>query len=159
MRIRFIKITLLTLLFAGQLAAQTISDANRYFYSDQFDKAVMAFEKLSKAAPADLNLQLQYGKALVAVNKNKEAVALYQQIATANPDDTYGQMAAARMLVLEGKEAISSKYWSDHLRATVRFAQAVKFAWADADRVMLKVGPRTLWQPKINRLRGQNPRG
>ena len=44
---------------------------------------------------------------------------------------------------LKDDEAVSSKYWSDHLRATVRFAQAVKFAWADADRVMLEVGPRT----------------
>ncbi len=44
---------------------------------------------------------------------------------------------------LKDEEAVSSKYWSDHLRATVRFAQAVKFAWSDADRVMLEVGPRT----------------
>ncbi|MBK6774282.1 MAG: amino acid adenylation domain-containing protein [Flavobacteriales bacterium] len=44
---------------------------------------------------------------------------------------------------MKDEEAISSKYWSDHLRATVRFAQAVKFAWRDADRVMLEVGPRT----------------
>lgn len=44
---------------------------------------------------------------------------------------------------LKDEEATSAKYWSDHLRATVRFAQAVKFAWEDADRVMLEVGPRT----------------
>ncbi|MBK9146340.1 MAG: amino acid adenylation domain-containing protein [Flavobacteriales bacterium] len=44
---------------------------------------------------------------------------------------------------LKDDEATSSKYWSGHLRATVRFAQAVKFAWSDADRVMLEVGPRT----------------
>ncbi|MBK9194094.1 MAG: acyltransferase domain-containing protein [Flavobacteriales bacterium] len=42
---------------------------------------------------------------------------------------------------LKDEEATSSKYWSDHLRATVRFAQAVKFAWSDANRVMLEVGP------------------
>ncbi|MCB0795947.1 MAG: aminotransferase class III-fold pyridoxal phosphate-dependent enzyme, partial [Flavobacteriales bacterium] len=40
-------------------------------------------------------------------------------------------------------EATSPTYWSDHLRATVRFAQAVKFAWGDAPRIMLEVGPRT----------------
>lgn len=44
---------------------------------------------------------------------------------------------------LKDEEAVSAKYWSDHLRATVRFAQAVKFAWSDADRVMLEVAPRT----------------
>jgi len=44
---------------------------------------------------------------------------------------------------LKDEEATSPKYWSDHLRATVRFAQAVKFAWQDAPRVMLEVGPRT----------------
>ncbi|MBL7938098.1 MAG: amino acid adenylation domain-containing protein, partial [Flavobacteriales bacterium] len=44
---------------------------------------------------------------------------------------------------LKDDEATSSKYWSGHLRATVRFAQAVKFAWQDADRLMLEVGPRT----------------
>ncbi len=44
---------------------------------------------------------------------------------------------------LKDEEATSAKYWSDHLRATVRFAQAVQFAWKDADRVMLEVGPRT----------------
>ncbi|MFN8352142.1 MAG: amino acid adenylation domain-containing protein [Flavobacteriales bacterium] len=44
---------------------------------------------------------------------------------------------------LKDDEATSPRYWSDHLRATVRFAQAVKFAWSDADRVMLEVGPRT----------------
>lgn len=44
---------------------------------------------------------------------------------------------------LKDEEATSATYWSKHLRATVRFAQAVKFAWSDADRVMLEVGPRT----------------
>ncbi len=44
---------------------------------------------------------------------------------------------------LKDDEATSPKYWSDHLRSTVRFAQAVKFAWGDANRVMLEVGPRT----------------
>lgn len=54
---------------------------------------------------------------------------------------------------LKDDEATSPTYWSDHVRATVRFAQAVKFAWQDADpadtkvvagsRVMLEVGPRT----------------
>nr|MBP8824214.1 amino acid adenylation domain-containing protein [Flavobacteriales bacterium] len=44
---------------------------------------------------------------------------------------------------LKDDEATSPDYWSKHLRATVRFAQAVKFAWSDADRVMLEVGPRT----------------
>ncbi len=51
---------------------------------------------------------------------------------------------------LKDEEATSATYWSDHLRATVRFAQSVKFAWSpgseagvSADRVMLEVGPRT----------------
>ncbi|MBL7964596.1 MAG: amino acid adenylation domain-containing protein [Flavobacteriales bacterium] len=44
---------------------------------------------------------------------------------------------------LKDADATSPAYWSDHLRATVRFAQAVKFAWEDAPRVMLEVGPRT----------------
>ncbi len=44
---------------------------------------------------------------------------------------------------LKDDEATSPAYWSDHIRSTVRFAQAVKFAWQDADRVMLEVGPRT----------------
>ena len=39
-------------------------------------------------------------------------------------------------------QATSPDYWSTHLRATVRFAQAVKFAWSDADHVLLEVGPR-----------------
>ncbi|MFZ1615925.1 MAG: amino acid adenylation domain-containing protein, partial [Flavobacteriales bacterium] len=43
---------------------------------------------------------------------------------------------------LTDEEATSSEYWSGHLRATVRFAQAVKFAWEQGDRVMLEVGPR-----------------
>jgi phthiocerol/phenolphthiocerol synthesis type-I polyketide synthase E len=33
---------------------------------------------------------------------------------------------------LKDEEATSSEYWSGHLRATVRFAQAVKFAWNEA---------------------------
>lgn len=49
---------------------------------------------------------------------------------------------------LKDDEATSAKYWSDHLRATVRFAQAVRFAWSPeagdgSKRVMLEVGPRT----------------
>ena len=48
---------------------------------------------------------------------------------------------------LTDEEAISPEYWSGHLRATVRFAQAVQFAWNNeeltGDRVMLEVGPRT----------------
>ena len=44
---------------------------------------------------------------------------------------------------MKDEEATSPDYWSRHLRATVRFAQAVKFAWTIADSVMLEVGPRT----------------
>ena len=44
---------------------------------------------------------------------------------------------------MKDDEATSSSYWSDHVRATVRFAQAVKFAWGNADDVMLECGPRT----------------
>lgn len=53
---------------------------------------------------------------------------------------------------LKDEEACSPSYWSNHVRATVRFAQAVKFAWTDTgetgakawagSRVMLEVGPR-----------------
>jgi amino acid adenylation domain-containing protein len=43
---------------------------------------------------------------------------------------------------LTDDQATSSEYWSGHLRATVRFAQAVKFAWEQGDRVLLEVGPR-----------------
>ncbi|MEO8734768.1 MAG: aminotransferase class III-fold pyridoxal phosphate-dependent enzyme, partial [Flavobacteriales bacterium] len=44
---------------------------------------------------------------------------------------------------MKDDEATSANYWSDHARATVRFAQAVKFAWGNANSVMLEVGPRT----------------
>ena len=44
---------------------------------------------------------------------------------------------------LTDEQATSPEYWSQHLRATVRFAEAVQFAWNDGDRVMLEVGPRT----------------
>ena len=44
---------------------------------------------------------------------------------------------------MKDDEATSPEYWSKHLRATVRFAQAVKFAWQEAGNVMLEVGPRT----------------
>ncbi|MBL9172937.1 MAG: aminotransferase class III-fold pyridoxal phosphate-dependent enzyme, partial [Verrucomicrobiales bacterium] len=43
---------------------------------------------------------------------------------------------------LKDSEATSADYWSRHLRATVRFAPAVRFAWSEGDRVMLEVGPR-----------------
>jgi glutamate-1-semialdehyde aminotransferase/3-oxoacyl-(acyl-carrier-protein) synthase/acyl carrier protein len=57
-----------------------------------------------------------------------------------------GEFAAASWMKEE--EATSPDYWSAHLRATVRFAQAVRFAWSaeagdHGDRVMLEVGPRT----------------
>lgn len=44
---------------------------------------------------------------------------------------------------MKDEEATSAAYWSSHVRATVRFAQAVKFAWEENDSVMLEVGPRT----------------
>jgi amino acid adenylation domain-containing protein len=44
---------------------------------------------------------------------------------------------------MKDEEATSSAYWSHHVRATVRFAQAVKFAWEQQPHVMLEVGPRT----------------
>ena len=43
---------------------------------------------------------------------------------------------------LKDSEATSPEYWSRHLRATVRFAPAVRFAWSEGDRLMLEVGPR-----------------
>ncbi len=44
---------------------------------------------------------------------------------------------------LTDAQATSPDYWSSHLRATVRFAQAVRFAWSVDAPVMLEVGPRT----------------
>ncbi|MEN9676181.1 MAG: beta-ketoacyl synthase, acyl transferase subunit [Verrucomicrobiota bacterium] len=44
---------------------------------------------------------------------------------------------------LKDSEATSADYWSHHLRTTVQFAPAVRFAWTDGDRVLLEVGPRT----------------
>lgn len=44
---------------------------------------------------------------------------------------------------LKDDEATSPDYWARHLRATVRFAQAVQFAWSVDTPVMLEVGPRT----------------
>ncbi|MBN8247981.1 MAG: aminotransferase class III-fold pyridoxal phosphate-dependent enzyme, partial [Verrucomicrobia bacterium] len=43
---------------------------------------------------------------------------------------------------LKDAEATSPDYWSRHLRATVQFGPAVRFAWTDGNRVLLEVGPR-----------------
>jgi amino acid adenylation domain-containing protein len=39
-------------------------------------------------------------------------------------------------------QATDPWYWASHLRATVRFADAVREAWTDPSRVLLEVGPR-----------------
>jgi len=42
-------------------------------------------------------------------------------------------------------QATDPEYWARHVRATVRFADAVSCAWAsDPDRIILEVGPRTV---------------
>ncbi|MFT3925001.1 MAG: amino acid adenylation domain-containing protein [Myxococcales bacterium] len=44
--------------------------------------------------------------------------------------------------LLTDSEATDSMYWARHLRATVRFADAVQAAYAEPHRVLLEVGPR-----------------
>ncbi|HVQ30060.1 MAG TPA: SDR family NAD(P)-dependent oxidoreductase, partial [Vicinamibacteria bacterium] len=39
------------------------------------------------------------------------------------------------------EEATSPRYWADHLRGTVRFAEGVATLWSQADRILLEVGP------------------
>jgi amino acid adenylation domain-containing protein len=41
------------------------------------------------------------------------------------------------------EQAIDPVYWTDHLRATVRFAEGVQTLWQLPERVLLEVGPRT----------------
>ena len=43
---------------------------------------------------------------------------------------------------IKESECTDPAYWSGHVRATVRFAQAVKKGWESGDHVMLEVGPR-----------------
>ncbi|GEM_PF-849118 len=40
------------------------------------------------------------------------------------------------------KQATDPQYWTNHLRATVRFADGIKTLWEKPDRVLLEVGPR-----------------
>lgn len=40
------------------------------------------------------------------------------------------------------QEATDPQYWIYHLRATVRFADAIKTIWEKSDRVLLEIGPR-----------------
>ena len=54
-------------------------------------------------------------------------------------------------------EATDPKYWSGHVRGTVRFADAVKTAWEDKDRLMLEVGPRTT-AATLARQQSKNPK-
>ncbi|MEJ7732669.1 MAG: acyltransferase domain-containing protein, partial [Polyangiaceae bacterium] len=46
-------------------------------------------------------------------------------------------------LPITDAEATDPGYWARHLRATVRFADAVAEVWKVPDRVLLEVGPRT----------------
>ena len=46
-------------------------------------------------------------------------------------------------LPITDAEATDPGYWARHLRATVRFADAVAEVWKAPDRVLLEVGPRT----------------
>jgi len=43
---------------------------------------------------------------------------------------------------LTDPQATDPQYWTDHLRETVRFADAVKTLWEKPDRILLEVGPR-----------------
>ncbi len=40
-------------------------------------------------------------------------------------------------------QATDSLYWATHLRQTVRFAEGIQTLWAQPERVLLEVGPRT----------------
>src|SRR5262245_49223022 len=44
---------------------------------------------------------------------------------------------------IKPEEATDPKYWGRHLRATVRFAEAVGTLWSSASPVLVEVGPRT----------------
>jgi acyl transferase domain-containing protein len=39
------------------------------------------------------------------------------------------------------EQVTAPRYWADHLRGTVRFAEGVATLWAQADRILLEVGP------------------
>lgn len=43
---------------------------------------------------------------------------------------------------LTNPQATAPQYWTNHLRETVRFADAVKTIWEKPDRILLEVGPR-----------------
>lgn len=58
---------------------------------------------------------------------------------------------------ISAEEATDPKYWAGHVRGTVRFADAVKTAWEDKDRLMLEVGPRTT-AATLARQQSKNPK-
>jgi amino acid adenylation domain-containing protein len=44
---------------------------------------------------------------------------------------------------LTDSQATDPQYWTNHLRATVRFADGIKVLWEQKERILLEIGPRT----------------
>lgn len=71
-----------------------------------------------------------------------EFAAILRGVRLSAPQTPYLSTATARWITPE--EATSPDYWARHLRATVRFADAVRALWQEhPQRVLLEVGPGT----------------
>lgn len=57
---------------------------------------------------------------------------------------------------IEDAEAVSSEYWANHLRRTVRFADGIETLLAEPDRIFLEIGPGPTLSTFADQVAGEN---
>ncbi len=103
--------------FAQNLAAQTAADADAAFQIGMVDKATTIYESVVKAAPTDINAQLQLGNLYLAQGKPDKALAAFTKAATINAEDKLVDVANARIALLNGKSEESVKLINRSIKA------------------------------------------
>ena len=98
-------VALVTILFAGSVAAQNIDEGKKFLYYERYKSAKDVFQKLSAANPADETAAYYLGQAMIGLEDLAGAKALYQQKLSAAPNSPLILAGIGHVELLEGKTA------------------------------------------------------
>ncbi|HUS02698.1 MAG TPA: tetratricopeptide repeat protein, partial [Chitinophagaceae bacterium] len=94
---------LITLLFTGNIFAQTIDEGKRFFYYERYNSAKDVFTRLVNANPNNVDAAYWLGQTYLGQEDSVSAKALYQKTLTSNPNSPLMLVAMGQIALMEGQ--------------------------------------------------------
>lgn len=95
---------LITLLFTGNLYAQSVDEGKRFLYYERYNSAKDVFNRLVNTNPNNVDAVYWLGQTYLAQDDSVSAKALYQKTLTANPNAPLMLVGMGQIALMDGQK-------------------------------------------------------